>query len=371
MRATKAIIDIPSLQHNLQMIKALAPKSEIMAVLKADAYGHGILEMGRQLGEVSCLGVACLQEAIILREGGVKTDIVLLEGFFGDDEIQAIIDYGFSLVVHQDNQLDVLEKLSGEHKISVWLKIDTGMHRLGFSPEQSKIALKRLENMPVVDGIGIMSHLACADDAQSSMTLEQVKLFKETLSTINSDQKPYPISMANSAAILAWPEAHFQLVRPGLLLYGVSPLLADAVHLDDGQSHGLQPVMTLVSELIAIRHIKSGETVSYGAIWTAGEDTWIGTIGIGYGDGYPRNLPNGTPVWLNGVEVPIAGRVSMDMITVDLGATTTAKIGDKAILWGKELPIEKVAVAAGTIPYELLCGITQRVPYEYWFPKND
>ena len=371
MRATKAIIDTASLQHNLKMIKALAPKSEIMAVLKADAYGHGILEIGRQLSDVSCLGVACLEEAIILREGGVKTDILLLEGFFGNDEIQAIIDYGFSLVVHQSSQLDILEKLSGEHKITVWLKIDTGMHRLGFSVEQSQSALNRLENMPVVDGIVIMSHLACADDAESLMTTQQVKLLKATLATINPEKKQYPISMANSAGILAWPEAHFQLVRPGLLLYGVSPLLAHPSALDDGQRHGLQPVMTLVSELIAIRHIKAGETVGYGASWMAKEDTWIGTIGIGYGDGYPRNLPNGTPVWLNGVEVPIAGRVSMDMITVELGSSTTAKVGDRAVLWGKELPIEKVASAAGTIPYELLCGITQRVPYEYWFPEND
>jgi len=371
MRATKAIIDIAAVQHNLQMIKALAPKSKIMAVLKADAYGHGILEMGRQLSDVSCLGVACLQEAIILREGGVKTDIVLLEGFFGEDEIPAIIDYGFSLVVHQNNQLDSLEKLSGDHKISVWLKIDTGMHRLGFCPEESQKALERLENMAVVDGIVIMSHLACADDAQSMMTTEQVKLFKETLTKISPQAKQYPLSMANSAAILAWPEAHFQLVRPGLLLYGVSPLLADPSHLDDGQKHGLQPVMTLVSELIALRQIKAGETVSYGANWTATVDTWIGTIGIGYGDGYPRNLPNGTPVWLNGVEVPLAGRVSMDMITVDLGAGTNASIGDRVVLWGKELPIEKVATAAATIPYELLCGITQRVPYEYWFVEND
>jgi len=368
VRATKAIIDIVALQHNFKMIKSLAPKSKIMAILKANAYGHGILQMGRQLSEASCIGVACLQEAIILREGGVKTDIVLLEGFFGEDEIPAIIDYGFSLVVHQNNQLAVLEKLSGAHKIPVWLKVDTGMHRLGFAPEESEEALNRLKNMSVVESIGIMSHLACADDPHSSMTTNQVRLLKKTIG--KSDQDHYPISLANSAAILAWPETHFQLVRPGLLLYGVSPLLADNL-LSSGQNHGLRPVMTLVSELIAMRQIKAGETVSYGASWTATKNTWIGTIGIGYGDGYPRSLPNGSPVWLNGIEVPIAGRVSMDMITVDLGEQTNASIGDRAVLWGSELPIEKIAAAAGTIPYELLCGITQRVAYEYRLSEND
>jgi len=335
MRATRAIIDIAALQQNYRMIKTLAPNSDIMAVLKADAYGHGLLEIGRQLSEASCLGVACLQEAIILREGGVESDIVLLEGFFDKDEIPAIIDYGFSLVVHQRSQLDILETLSGEHKIPVWLKIDTGMHRLGFEPEEYQQLLERLQQMPVVDGIGIMSHLACADDPSSNKTALQLQLFKTTISDC-----PYPVSMANSAGILAWPEAHFQLVRPGLLLYGVSPLSQSTDSLSetiDGKKHGLKPVMSLVSELIALRKVKSGETVGYGANWRAEHDTWIGTIGIGYGDGYPRNAANGTPVWLNGVEVPIAGRVSMDMLTVNLGPETKAKVGDCVVLWGLQV----------------------------------
>ena len=358
MRATRATIDISALKHNLNIIRALAPKSEIMAVLKADAYGHGLLEIARQLSDVSCIGVACLQEAVLLREGGVDTDIVLLEGFFDADEMPAILDYGLTLVVHHQEQIDALTTCVSDTSIPVWIKLDTGMHRLGFSPNEFLSVYESLKNCPNVDAIGVMNHLACADDIQSDKTYKQLERMKQAIGDLE-----LPISCSNSAAVLAWPEAHYDLVRPGILLYGVSPMASQV-----GQDHGLKPIMSLQSEVIAVRTIEAGETVGYGASWVADKPTKVATIGIGYGDGYPRNVKQGTPVWISGKEYPIIGRVSMDMLTIDV-TDDAIHVGDKVVLWGPELPVERIARSVGTIPYELLCGITQRVPYDYFYPS--
>lgn len=357
MRATRAIIDISALHHNQQIIKALAPKAEVMAVLKADAYGHGLLEVAKHMTDVACIGVACMQEAVILREGGVTTDIVLLEGFFDADELPAIIDYGFTIVVHHQAQIEALQNYQTDKSIPAWIKLDTGMHRLGFAPSEFAEAVAALEALPIIDSLGVMNHFACADDINSSKTSNQLKQMQQVLASL--EHQNYPISCANSAAVLAWPESHYDLIRPGILLYGISPL---SNHV--GADHGLKPVMQLESEVIAIRTIEPGETVGYGANWQAEQATRIATVGIGYGDGYPRGIKPNTPVVINGKRYPIVGNVSMDMLTIDIG-DQPIKVGDPVVLWGDELPVEEIARSVGTIAYELLCGITQRVPYEY------
>lgn len=354
VRTATAAIDLQALAHNVQQIKALAPNSKVLAVLKANAYGHGLERIATSLSDqaVDAFGVARLDEALALRACGVVKPIVLMEGFFSPQELPILDVNNFQTVIHNQEQLDALLAAKLQTPIKVWLKVDTGMHRLGVDPEQFAAfyqALKTSSN--VQDDIVLMSHLSCADDKNDQRTDQQLALFEQLTAEL-VDEK----SMANSAGTCAWPESHFQWLRPGLLLYGVNPMLPSYQPTID-----IQPVMTLQSSLIAKRLIRKGEAVGYGAAWIAQQDTYIGVIAIGYGDGYPRHAKNGTPVLLNNRRVPLVGRVSMDMITVDLGVASQDLIGDIAILWGKGLPIEEVAEWATTIPYELLCNITRRV----------
>ncbi len=357
MRATKAIINSEALLHNLQLIKKLAPHSDILAVVKANAYGHGLERVSNILmPHVDAFGVACTEEAIILRESGISSRIILLEGIFESQELSVIERFNLELVVHSPYQLDAILNYQTSKKIKIWLKLDTGMHRLGFNSEQFIRANEKLEDCPHVESpIGLMSHFSDADNPQLDITEQQINLFNKLTKQLKG-----PKTLANSAAILAWPESHHQLVRPGLLLFGCSPLIDMT-----GRAHGLKSVMTLESKLISIKDIKKGESVGYGSSWTAHQDTKIGVIAIGYGDGYPRHAKTGTPIWLNDRLVPLSGRVSMDMITVDLGKNSQDKVGDRAVLWGDELAIEEIAKAADTISYELLCGISRRVEFNY------
>ena len=351
LRTVTAEIDLSALTHNLNTIRQMAPSSQVLAVLKANAYGHGLERIAKALPQADAFGVARLDEALALRAGGVIKPIVLLEGFFSKEDLAVISVNNLQTIVHNREQLDVLCQVNLDRPLKVWLKIDTGMHRLGINPEEFNHFYQQLkQSNNVQEAIVLMSHLACADDKSNPSNQQQIVLFNE-ISAGLSEQK----SLANSAGICAWPDAHFQWLRPGLMLYGVSPMQTLDVQL------AIKPVMTLKASLIALRKIIPGESVGYGGNWQSKEDTFIGVIAIGYGDGYPRHAENGTPVLLNGRRVPLIGRVSMDMISVDLGIDSVDKIGDVATLWGKGLPVEEVAKYATTIPYELLCNITRRV----------
>jgi alanine racemase len=355
-RATRAVVKLSALQHNLQVARHAAPHSRQMAIIKANAYGHGLLPVARALHSADAFGVATVDEAVSLREGGVPQPIILLEGFSSAEELHLIRAYNLQSVIHEPTQIKLLERHNGK-PVTAWLKIDTGMHRLGFDPAQCSGILHRLiacEN--IEQPIRLMTHLACADDRNSSVTQQQLAVFQESISSCTELQQ----SIANSAGILAWPQTHRDWVRPGIMLYGVSPFI-DSI----GTAHGLQPVMTLHSHLITVKTIKKGDAVGYGASWTAPKTMQLGVVAIGYGDGYPRHAKAGTPVLVNQKRVSTIGRVSMDMIMLDLSECPQAKVGDPVVLWGEGLPVETVAEHADTIAYDLLCGVTQRVKYEY------
>lgn len=355
-RRPVAQINLAALQHNLRRVRELAPSSQVLAVLKANAYGHGLVRVAQALTDADAFAVARIDEALALRAAGIVKPIVLLEGFYEAAELPVLLANNLQTVVHNELQLAALEQTPLDGQLKVWLKIDTGMHRLGIDVAEFDTFYRRLwQCSAVLPGIRLMSHFCCADQADTTTTSEQLDLFEKT--TLGKAEQR---SLANSAAILAWPQTHAEWIRPGLILHGISPFM-DKI----GQEHALLPVMRLSSRLIATRKIIKGERVGYGGHWQAKQDTTIGVIAIGYGDGYPRHAANGTPVWLNGREVVLAGRVSMDMITVDLGPDAKDLPGDEAVMWGEELAIERVATAAGTIPYELLCNITPRVDYQY------
>ncbi len=351
-RPTKITIDLTALRSNLQEVRRLAPQSSVIAMVKSNAYGHGLERIGRALSDAEALGVACCEEGLILRAAGVKNPIVLMEGLFAANELDKAIENHFSLVVHHVSQIEMLEKHSVSEPIFVWLKIDTGMHRLGFEPKETVNMYHRLMNASSVKKpIGLMTHFAESDSLERAPTLQQIDIFNRVTETLKG-----PRSLSNSAGIIAWPAAHADWVRPGIMLYGASPF---AEH--RGAEYHLKPVMTLTSELIAIHDLPKGSRVGYGGTWTCPEAMRVGVVGIGYGDGYPRHAANGTPMLVNGRPCPLAGRVSMDMITVDLRTQPEAKIGDPVLLWGSGLPVEVVAEYSDTTAYELLTRITQRV----------
>lgn len=346
-----AVIHLQALANNYRVIKAYAPNSKVLAVLKANAYGHGLERIAQALPQADAFGVARISEAIALRKAGISQPIVLLEGFFSVDELDLLSEYNLETIIHNQEQLQAIIQTTFNTPIKVWLKIDTGMHRLGITPDEFETFYKTLkQSNNVQDSLILMSHLGCADNVKDKTTESQLSLFEKLIPTDSE------CSLANSAAICAWPSTHYGWVRPGLMLYGVSPMIELG-----NEQQVLQPVMTLKSSIISTRKIAKGESVGYGSTWNSNESTHIAVIAIGYGDGYPRHAENGTPVYVNGRIVPLIGRVSMDMITVDLGTNAIDKVGDEAILWGADLPIEEVAKYATTIPYELLCNISRRV----------
>lgn len=356
MRLACAEINLTALNRNLTRVKQLAPNARIMAVLKANAYGHGLVTIAQQLADADAFAVARIDEALALRAGGVIKPIVLLEGVFRSEDLAIAATSNFHIVVHDEAQLSMLEKAALISPITVWLKLDTGMHRLGIDPSLCSEFYSRLDACEnVAPNIKLMTHFACADDTENSKTKEQMAQFFQSITSSSNE-----LCLANSAGIVGWPNSHCDWVRPGLMLYGVSPMLAAI-----GKDHQLNAVMRLTSSIIAIRNVKAGETVGYGSAWRAASDTRIGVIAMGYGDGYPRHAPNGTPVIINGKRFSIVGRVSMDMITVELGDDDSVVLGDEVELWGPNLPVEEIAQFATTIPYELLCNITPRVEYKY------
>ncbi|WP_431224765.1 alanine racemase [Serratia sp. L9] len=356
MKAATAVIDRRALRHNLQQVRHLAPQSRLIAVVKANAYGHGLLETAHTLQDADCYGVARIGEALMLRAGGIVKPILLLEGFFCAEDLPTLVANNIETTVHSIEQLEALEQTELTHPVQVWMKLDTGMHRLGVRPELAEAFYQRLcACRNVVQPVNIMSHFSRADEPEVGATEKQIDCFERF-----ANGKPGHKSIAASGGILLWPQAHRDWVRPGIILYGVSPL--ETQYAD---RFGLQPAMTLKSSLIAVREHKAGEPVGYGGTWVSERDTRLGVVAMGYGDGYPRSAPSGTPVWINGREVPIAGRVSMDMISVDLGPGATDKVGDEAVLWGNQLPVERVAAFSGISAYELITKLTQRVAMEY------
>lgn len=356
MSAVNAVISRRAVKHNFDKIKLLAPQSKVISVLKANAYGHGLLEMASILTESDIFGVARLEEAMALRAGDVDKQILLMEGFFNLADITLLRAHNFQTVIHSFDQIEKLEQSQNMNDASsplkVWLKIDTGMNRLGIAPSEFDEVLSRLKAIDYVDdNINFMTHFSCADDLTNDFTNQQISQFNQLV-----DGQCGELTLANSAGILAWPESHCDWIRPGLLLYGCSPMNDRT-----GTQDGFIPAMTLSTSVIAIKPLLKDENVGYGAYWKTPKDTQLGVIAIGYGDGYPRHAKAGTPVLINGKRYPIVGRVSMDMITVDLGNDHQVVCGDEVIMWGSELPVEEIAQWADTICYELILQLTSRV----------
>jgi alanine racemase len=322
-----------------------------MAVIKADAYGHGVVPVSRALQDADAFGLARLQEAIAMRNAGVAKPLVLLEGVFTAEQLHIAAQQDLEIVVHCDEQVQLLASLASSHRFTVWLKFDSGMHRLGFTREGFEAAYQRLKKLGAVRELRLMTHLASADQTESPQTASQVERFENAI-----ENKPEPRSIANSAGVIAWPNAHLDWVRPGLMLYGMSPIEERSA-----ADLGLVPVMTLATEVIAVQNIRAGEAVGYNARWRASRDSRIAIAAIGYGDGYPRNMPSGTPVLVNEQRATIAGRVSMDMIAIEVTDIGPVKLGDPVTLWGKGLPTELIAKHAQTNAYELVCRINERV----------
>ncbi|WP_232824622.1 alanine racemase [Algibacillus agarilyticus] len=360
MSSATAIINLSRIEQNLQKIRQLAPNSQVLAVCKANGYGHGLVQVANSLQTANAFGVARIEEAYKLRSSGIVKPIVLLEGFFQSTDLPHLVASNIETVVHCIEQLEAIEQATLDNPIQVWLKIDTGMTRAGIAPEELSHYYTRLKaSANVKTEIRLMSHFACADELDSPMNSTQLSNFNHCTQYYSA-----PRSLANSAASLLIPESHFEWIRPGIILYGVSPLESNTE-----STKKFSPAMTLKSCLIAVKKVKAGSHVGYGATWTTTADTYIGIVAIGYGDGYPRHAKNGTPVWINGRNVPLIGRVSMDMITVDLGNHLQDKNGDEVELWGDNLAIETVAAHATTIPYELMCGLTSRVKLSYLTPN--
>lgn len=350
-RPVIASIDNTALQHNLTRVRQLAPEAHVMAIVKADAYGHDLLISSRALKTADSIGLLDLDDAITLRKAGFTQPICLLEGFFEADEIPLIAINKLEPVIHSHWQLDVLESIQDELELSAWLKVDTGMNRLGFAAAEFKEIMARLSSTQCINRISLMSHLANADCLENLGTAEQLRTFIDTTESVN-----LPRSLANSAAILAHPECHMDWVRPGIMLYGSSPF--EETSADDLD---LKPVMSLQSKIISIKQCSKGDAIGYGSTWICPEDMSVAVIACGYGDGYPRHAPAGTPIMVAGQTTQLIGRVSMDMITADLRGINNAVVGSTAELWGEDISVDTVARMSGTIAYELLCGVTARV----------
>lgn len=350
-----ARIDGGALRHNLAAIRRFAPASRVMAVIKANAYGHGLTASAQALADADAFGVARLEEGLAVRRAGIDNAVVLLEGVFTSEELQLAGRDQFELVVHSFQQLELLEQYGGECRFNVWFKLDTGMNRLGFRVEEFETAWRRLGRCKAVGTTRLMTHLASAEEIGGESARTQIDRFNALTGAIALER-----SIANSAALIGWPEARADWVRPGLMTYGISPVPGM-----DADTLGLRPAMTLQTQLIAVRNVAAGEAVGYGGLWRAPRDSLIGIAAIGYGDGYPRNMRAGTPILVNEQPAHVVGRVSMDMTAIDVTHLGDVRIGDAVTVWGRGLPADRVAQYADTIAYELVCGISQRVAVEW------
>lgn len=346
-----ATINTAALQHNFQLVSQLCPQQKIIPVIKADAYGHGSVIVARSLPKAEMFAVAEIAEAMVLREAGIKTAILVLEGFVDKASLDVAVDLQLEVVIYERLQLALLEELSTSARLAVWVMHNSGMNRLGFSNADFIEACTRLQGSPQIKHLRAMTHFASADDVQSQQTDRQLAAFNAVSESFSMEK-----SMAASAAILKWPETHADWVRPGIMLYGASPFAQW-----QQERFGLMPVMTVESGIISMIDVPRGESVGYNAQWTSTRDSRIAVVALGYADGYPRHMPTGTPVLINGQRAPLAGRVSMDMITVDITDLTGISVGDRVVLWGEHLLADEIAAAAGTIAYELFTGVGNRV----------
>jgi len=350
MRPISATIDLAALRHNLAVAKRHAPGAKAFAVIKANAYGHGLERALRAFDSAEGIALLELDSAVRLRRAGEGRRIALLEGFFEPKELAVFAEHRLSAVLHSHEQLEMLKDLPAGSDLDVLLKVNTGMNRLGFSLAEFPSVLARLRAQPGVGRVTAMTHFANADDARGVDW--QMAAFEPLVQGTD-----LPVSLANSAAILRYPQTHRDWIRPGIMLYGCSPF-AESV----GQEIGLKPAMTLEAQVIGVQSLKRGDIVGYGGIFTAQREMRIGVVACGYADGYPRHAPNGTPVVVDGRLIGTVGRVSMDMLCVDLTPLPQAGVGSRAVLWGEGNPIERVAIASGTVGYELMCALAPRVP---------
>ena len=354
-RPARARIDLSAIRHNYQLAKQVSG-AKAAAIIKANAYGHGAVRVAEALaGDADAFGVACIEEALELCESGVSKPVLLLEGVFTPDELEAVDRLGMMTTVHTQQQLQWLLDARPARKLDVFVKLDTGMHRLGFAPEAAHEVCALLAACPHVGQVTLMTHFARADEVSEAFTRTQLERFQTATAGLN-----LPVSVANSAGLLAWPAAQRGWVRPGIMLYGSDPL-------DQANEHSarLKPAMSLESELIAIRDLAVGESIGYGARFHCDQPTRVGVVALGYADGYPRHAKDGTPVLVKGRKSRIIGRVSMDMLTVDLTGMDDVVLGDTVELWGNNIPVNAVAAASDTISYTLFTGITRRVPLSY------
>jgi len=352
MRPLKAIINHQALLTNLNHVKKIANQSKVMSVLKANAYGHNLLDVAKTLNSSDGFAVLSINEAIQLRENNFKQTILLLEGFFDKDEVNIASELRVNVTVHNQSQIELINKAKPSFPINIHLKVNTGMNRLGFMPDEINYLLESLNSNPYIEDIVLMTHFSTADEKEGIE--KQLGIFN-----LISDNYNYSASVANSAAIIRYPESRLDWVRPGIMLYGLSPFKdKTAKELD------LIPAMTLMSEIIAVQNIKAGSSVGYGLDFKANKDMRIGIVACGYADGYPRHAKNGTPVAIDGYLSSLVGRVSMDMLYVDLTKIPSANIGSKVELWGEKVSVDSVAQFSGTVGYELICAISasQRVP---------
>jgi alanine racemase len=342
---TMMTLDVAALHHNILMVRQTAPQSRIMAVVKADAYGHGLKYLWSYLArDVDGMAIARVSEAVYLRELGYKGIVLALSGFDDAEDLQAIDEYKLQTVIHHPRQVALLMKTTLKHPLTVWLKIETGMHRLGLETAEVDAAYRQIKAHPQVENVILMTHFSSSESKDATITQKQIEAFQRIIAPYSE-----PCSLSNSAGILAWPKARLQWVRPGLMMYGGSPFTPAE------KKPVLQPVMRLTAPVKAIRSLKAGDAVGYGGTFVAKENMTIAVVGVGYGDGYPRALPNGTPMWLNAKMVKTVGRVSMDSVMVDISDHGDVAVGQRAVLWGPELAVETVAEYAKTDPRELLC----------------
>lgn len=362
-RPIRALIDLTAFTSNIKSVQGLVANSKLIVVVKANAYGHGLLELA-QVVDTSDLAVAIPEELNQLRSAGIKNRIWVLEGFFSRNCI--LHTKSVIWLVHSFWQLELLKEMSEENlleTIDVCIKLDTGMHRLGFNEADLVLVNQYIKQMPKVRPYALMTHFSTSDHVGSSQVLSQIKHFDDIRSKYNLQTLKQ--SLANSGAVCFYPESYRDYVRPGIMLYGASPAVNTQLPVS------LKPVMSLQSAVIAIHHIKQGESVGYGGTWIADRDTIVATVAVGYADGYPRHAPNGTPVAIissndaNAKIVQLIGRVSMDMITVDVTDADDVEVGQQVELWGKHISIDKVAKLSGTISYELLTSVSSRVPRVY------
>jgi alanine racemase len=351
-RATVATIHLGALRRNLARVRGRAQGAKVMAVVKADGYGHGLERVARALSGADAFGVAALGDGLRLRAAGIAKRIVVLSGPDEPADLAEFRRLQLDAVVHHEAQLAWLEADPDARPLRVWLKLDTGMHRLGFAAERAAEIHARLRALRNIDpAIALMTHFAASDEFDQPMTAEQISRFDSATANLPGER-----ALANSAGVLGWPQASGDWIRVGGLLYGLSVIEGKT-----GADLGFEPAMTLSTKLISVNRIRKGERVGYAATWECPEDMPVGVAAIGYGDGYPRSAPSGTPVFVDGQRASIIGRVSMDLITIDLRAVADANIGDRVVLWGRELPVEEIAAQAGTISYDLTCGMTKRV----------